>query len=116
LFDIGDACKSFSVRFEIKGEYNTFSVTVSWDEGRLDGPDDLVAAITKEAERLEGQAIRARDADDQVYSTNDHLLNPHSTRELIRSVLDPNSPFDLHVVDGEFPPAPRYRTRINETS
>jgi len=104
------------MKFKVRGEYNTFGATVSWDDGRLDGPDDLVAAITREAERLEGQPIKARDADDQVYSTTDHLSNPHSTRELIRSVLDPTSSFELEVVEGEFPPAPRYRTRINESS
>jgi hypothetical protein len=103
------------MKFQVKGEYNTFRVTVSWDDGRLDGPDDLVAAITKEAERLEGQPIKARDADDQIYSTHDHLLNPHSTRELIRSLLDPTRPFELEIVEGDFPPAPRYRTRINES-
>jgi hypothetical protein len=103
------------MKFQVKGEYNTFSVTVSWDDGRLDGPDDLVAALTREAERLEGQPIKARDADDQIYSTHDHLLNPHSTRELIRSLLDPNRPFELEIVEGDFPPAPRYRTRINES-
>jgi hypothetical protein len=103
------------MKFQVKGEYNTFSVTVSWDDGRLDGPDDLVAALTREAERLEGQPIKARDADDQIYSTHDHLLNPHSTRELIRSLLDSTRPFELEIVEGDFPPAPRYRTRINES-
>jgi hypothetical protein len=104
------------VKFLVKGQHNTFSVTVTWDEGRLEGSDALVEAVTKEAGRLEGQPIKARDADDQVYSTEDHLLNPHSARELIRAVLDPNSPFELEVLEGEFPPAPRYRTRLNEAS
>jgi hypothetical protein len=103
------------MRFQVKGEYKTFSVRVSWDDGRLDGPDDLVAAITREAERLEGQPVKARDADDQIYSIHDHLFNPHSTRELIRSLLDPTSPFELEIIEGDFPPAPRYRTRINES-
>jgi hypothetical protein len=91
-------------------------VSVTWDDGRLEGPDDLVAAVAREAERMDGEPIVARDTDHQVFSTSDHLRNPHSARELIRSQLDPASPFDLEVLEGEFPPAPRYRTRLNESS
>jgi hypothetical protein len=104
------------VKFRVKGEHNTFRVTVTWEDGRLEGSDDLVAAVERRAQQLEGKPMIARDADHQTYSSNDHLQNPHSARELIRSQLDPSSPFELEVVDGEFPPAPRYRTRLNESS
>jgi hypothetical protein len=104
------------VKFRVNGEHNTFRASITWDEGRLHGPEDLVAAVEREAKRLEGKPIVARDTDHQIFSTTDHLMNPHSARELIRSQLDPSSPFDLEVVEGEFPPAPRYRTRLNESS
>ena len=104
------------MKFRVKGEHNTFKAVVVWDEGRLEGPEDLVAAVEREAARLEGRPIAARDTDQQVFSSNDHLQNPHSARELIRSQLDPNSPYELEVIEGEFPPAPRYRTRRNESS
>jgi hypothetical protein len=102
------------MKFRVKGEHNTFRASVVWDEGRLDGPDDLLAAIEREAARLEGQPMVAQGTDRQVYSTTDHLLNPHSAREIIRSCLDPNAAIELEVLEGEFPPAPRYRTRLNE--
>jgi hypothetical protein len=104
------------MKFQVKGEHNTFRATITWEDGRLEGPEDLVAAVEREARRLDGKPIVARDADHQTFSTTDHLQNPHSARELIRSQLDPSSPFELEVLDGEFPPAPRYRTRLNESS
>jgi hypothetical protein len=104
------------MKFRVKGEHNTFRVSVIWHEGKLEGPPDFVAAIEAEAERLEGQPVTARETDQQIYSSGDHLQNPHSAREIIRSRLDPNSPFELEVLEGEFPPAPRYRTRLNESS
>jgi hypothetical protein len=67
-----------------------------------------------EAERLDGTPISARDADDQVYSTTDHLLNPHSAREIMRRSFDPTSRTELKVLEGGFPPAPRYRSRLDE--
>jgi hypothetical protein len=102
------------MKFSISGTHNTFEATVVWRDGRLEGPQELVAAIEAEAERLEGTPISARDADDQVYSTTDHLLNPHSAREIIRTSFDPTSRTDLQVLEGEFPPAPRYRSRLDE--
>jgi hypothetical protein len=104
------------MKFRVRGEHNTFRATITWDDGRLDGSDELVAAVEKEAQRLEGQPIASRNADQQTYSSTDHLSNPHSARELIRSQLDPSSPFELEVLDGEFPPAPRYSTRQHESS
>jgi hypothetical protein len=104
------------MKFRIKGEHSTFTASIVWEDGRLEGPEDLVAAVEREAQRLEGEPMVARDADHQVYSTTNHLLNPHSARELIRSQLDPSSPFELEVLEGEFPPAPRYRTRLDESS
>lgn len=104
------------MKFRVRGEHNTFRVSIVWNEGRLEGPEDLVAAVEKEAQLLDGKPIVARDTDHQVFSSTDHLLNPHSARELIRSQLDPTSPFDLEVLEGQFPPAPRYRTRLNEST
>lgn len=102
------------MKFKITGEHNTYRVSITWDEGKLDGPRDLIAAVEAAAERLEAKPIYAREADRQVYSTTDHLLNPHSARELIRGELDPNRPVDLEVLDGAFPPAPRFRVRVDE--
>jgi hypothetical protein len=102
------------MKFRIKGEHNTFRASVTWEEGRLEGPEALVSAILSEARRLEGEDVKAHDADDQTYTRNHHLLDPHSAREIIRSLLDPNTPIELEVLEGEFPPAPRYRTRVNE--
>jgi hypothetical protein len=102
------------MKFSLAGTHNTFEATVVWNEGRLEGPEDLLAAVKREAERLEGTPIHAPDADEVVYSTTDHLLNPHSAREIIRRQFDPTSHPVLEVLDGEFPPAPRYRTRLNE--
>jgi hypothetical protein len=102
------------MKFSIAGTHNTFEARVVWHNGRLEGPDDLVAAIEAEARRLEGTPIPAPDADDQVYSTTDHLLNPHSAREIIETRFDPTSRIDLEVIEGEFPPAPRYRSRLDE--
>lgn len=103
------------MKFKVTGEHNTFRVSITWDEGKLEGPNDLIAAVQAAASRLEGQPIYAREADRQIYSTTDHLLNPHSTRELIREQLDPNSPFELEVLDGDFPPAPRFRVRVDDS-
>jgi hypothetical protein len=102
------------MKFSVSGTHNTFEVTVYWRDGRLDGPEELVRAIQTEAERLEGTPISARDADDQVYSKTDHLLNPHSAREIIRRSFDPTSRTELEVLEGEFPPAPRFRSRLDE--
>jgi hypothetical protein len=102
------------MRFKVTCEHNTFRVSITWDEGRLEGPDDLIAAVQAAAERLEGRPIHARETDNQVYSMTDHLLNPHSARELIRGELDPTSPFELEVLDGHFPPAPRFRVRVDD--
>ena len=102
------------MKFSISGTHNTFEATVVWCDGRLQGPKDLVAAIEVQARRLEGTPISARDADDQIYSRTDHLLNPHSAREIIRSAFDPTSRIELEVLEGEFPPAPRYRSRLSE--
>jgi hypothetical protein len=102
------------MKFKVTGEHNTYRVSIAWDEGKLDGPDDLIKAVEAAAERREGQPIYAREADKQIYSTTDHLLNPHSARELIRDELDPNSPFELEVIEGQFPPAPRFRVRVDE--
>lgn len=102
------------MKFKVTGEYNTFRVSITWDEGKLEGPEDLTSAVEAAAARLHGRPIYAREADRQIYSTTDHLLNPHSTRELIREELDPDSPFELEVLDGHFPPAPRFRVRVDE--
>ena len=102
------------MKFRISGTHNTFEATVVWSDGRLEGPEDLLSAIETEAQRLEGTPISARDADDQVYSRTDHLLNPHSAREIMRRAFDPTSRTELEVLDGEFPPAPRYRSRLAE--
>ena len=100
----------------MRGEHNTFQVSITWEEGELEGPEDLVEAVTASARRLEGQPVKARDADDQIYSTDNHLLNPHSARELIRGELDRGGPFEIEVLEGTFPPAPRYRTRVHDRS
>jgi hypothetical protein len=102
------------MKFSLTGTHNTFDATVVWHDGKLEGPDDLVHAIEREAHRLEGEPVHANDADDVVYSTADHLLNPHSAREIIRSQFDPTSSPRLEVLEGAFPPAPRFRTRLHE--
>lgn len=102
------------MKFRMSGTHNTFEASVVWHEGHLEGPGDLVAAIEAEGQRLEGRPIFARDADDQVYSTTDHILNPHSAREIMRRSFDPTSTPKLEVLEGEFPPAPRYRSRLEE--
>jgi hypothetical protein len=102
------------VKFSLSGSHNTFDATIVWKDGRLSGPDDLVAAVESEARRLEGTPIHAPDADDVVYSTGDHLQNPHAAREIIRRQFDPTSNPKLEILEGTFPPAPRYRTRLSE--
>lgn len=102
------------MKFSVSGTHNTFAATVVWCDGRLEGPGDLVSVIEAEARRLEGTPISARDADDQIYSKTDHLLNPHSAREIMRTAFDPTSRTELEVLEGEFPPAPRYRSRLSE--
>jgi hypothetical protein len=102
------------MKFSVSGTHNTFEATIVWRDGRLEGPEDLVRAIEAEARRLQGTPISARDADDQVYSRTDHLLNPHSAREIIRMSFDPTSRTELEILEGEFPPAPRFRSRLDE--
>jgi hypothetical protein len=100
------------MRFRITGDFNTFRTSITWEDGRLEGPEEIVQAVVDEATRREGEALIAPDADDQPYSTTRHLRDPHSARELIRGQLDPNSDFELEVLDGDFPPRPGYRSRI----
>jgi LmbE family N-acetylglucosaminyl deacetylase len=100
------------MKFTITGDFNTFRASVTWEDGHLEGPEDVVAAIDRRARELEGKMVMAPDADDQPYSTADHLSDPHSARELIKSQLDPGSAFDLVVHEGELPLRPGYRSRI----
>ena len=98
------------VEFVIQGRFSGERVEITWSDGGLKGPQEVVDAVHLLASEYEGEAI-APAGTTQPYSVRNHLMDPHSARVLIERVLDDDPVPELDVTSGQFPPPPPYRDR-----
>lgn len=99
------------MRFRLSGTSGERDVQIEWSDGELHGPSEVVERVRARAEGLEGAPVGPPEGGTQPYSTSEHLANPHSARVLIERELD-GGRSELEVLEGEFPPAPRFRDRL----
>lgn len=98
------------VEFVIRGTFSGERVEITWSDGRLRGPHEVVDAVRHLASEREGEAISPAGTT-QPYSVHNHLMDPHSARVLVERALDDDPVPELEVTSGRFPPPPPYRDR-----
>jgi hypothetical protein len=52
MLDRAPSGRRGAMRFTITGDFNTFRASVTWEDGHLEGPEDVVAAIERAAREL----------------------------------------------------------------